>query len=193
MSLPADTSNEMETLYVFLVCVTLGCHMVVVVTTTLCSIWGPGLALRGPNGSDSMHTAIENLRREQKFVFSFFLFGMTGFFLGNIVQVWCFFEPWVAKPATVVLTLSLAIFIYFTAYLIRHLKLPEEAEIRGRINALRPYETIGDLDTQLVNAISMREYPQDVFRDALAINEAYNDDSVYRNVPSRSGTLFDAH
>ena len=52
----------------------LGLQLITVVSTTLLSMLGPGLALRGPDGS--MHTAVDGMVDEYRNAFYTFLFGM---------------------------------------------------------------------------------------------------------------------
>ena len=39
----------------------------------LCSMLGPGLALRGGDGANSMHKAVDNMKQESKTCFTFFI------------------------------------------------------------------------------------------------------------------------
>ena len=39
----------------------------------LCSMLGPGLALRGGDGASSMHKAVDNMKQESKTCFTFFI------------------------------------------------------------------------------------------------------------------------
>ena len=44
-----------------------------ITVAALCSMLGPGLALRGGHGSDSMHLAVEAMKSESKKCFVFFI------------------------------------------------------------------------------------------------------------------------
>lgn len=49
-------------------------QLIVVVNATFCTVFGPGLALRGPDGS--MHRAVDGLMDEKAVVFKLFCWGL---------------------------------------------------------------------------------------------------------------------
>ena len=51
----------------------MGFELIAVLNSTLCSMLGPGLALRGPDGS--MHRAVDGLMLEYRLTFLFFTMG----------------------------------------------------------------------------------------------------------------------
>ena len=57
-SIPTDTNWVLENFYLLTVSLCLGCSVSVIIWTVLLSMWGPGLALRGPQGMGSFHGAV---------------------------------------------------------------------------------------------------------------------------------------
>ncbi|CBZ52955.1 conserved hypothetical protein [Neospora caninum Liverpool] len=145
-SLPRDTSFFLESVYLLLASLALGLQMCVVVTTTLCCMWGPGLALRGPDGIRSVHTAVDNLKSEHSYVFAFFFLGLLSFYLSNLTLVWCFFEEWIAISASLLLAFFLILIFYYTISLTCKLRVADPDAVEGKIAALSAYEDIADLD-----------------------------------------------
>lgn len=42
----------------------MGCGLIVIVVASLAGMLGPGLALRGPEGAESVHLAVETMKYE---------------------------------------------------------------------------------------------------------------------------------
>ncbi|PFH37926.1 hypothetical protein BESB_002670 [Besnoitia besnoiti] len=145
-ALPKDTSFLLESLYLLLASMALGLQMCVVVTTTFCCMWGPGLALRGPEGIRSVHTAVDSLKSEHSYVFAFFFLGLIAFYLSNLLLVWCYFEEWIAIAASVFLCVFLFLIFYYTVSLTCKLRVADQEAVEGKIAALSSYDNIADLD-----------------------------------------------
>merc|ERR1719436_2333065 len=103
---PEDTSLGFRVIYIGLTCMTLGLELCVCMSCTLCRIFGKGLALRGPHGARSVHTAVDNLQKEQKVIFTQFLTGVLGYLMSHIIMMWIYFRPRIA------LTVSIPIFVF---------------------------------------------------------------------------------
>jgi hypothetical protein len=67
---------------------------------------GPGLALRGPDGS--MHRAVDGLMLEYRLTFLFFTMGLVAFHVSALLFAWLEFS-W---PVALAMTLALIMFIY---------------------------------------------------------------------------------
>lgn len=52
----------------------MGFGLLTIVVAALCSMFGPGLALRGSEGALSMHKAVETMKDESSNCFYFFVF-----------------------------------------------------------------------------------------------------------------------
>jgi hypothetical protein len=56
VDIPSDASDWLKTCYLCVTTMAMGFELIAVLNSTLCSMLGPGLALRGPDGS--MHRAV---------------------------------------------------------------------------------------------------------------------------------------
>lgn len=152
-ALPDSVSYTLEASYLLVAALALGLELCVIVTTTFCCMWGPGLALRGPDGTRSVHAAVESLKSEQVIIFSMFLGGLSCFFASNILLLWCYFEEWVALSASLFLGAFVLLVLYYSIALTLKLRVSDSEAVSGNIEALKAYEDIGDLDS------SYREEP----------------------------------
>ena len=59
MPFESDANVVIQTAYLVVTTLIMGLELLTVVNATLCAILGPGLALRGPDGS--MHTAVAGM------------------------------------------------------------------------------------------------------------------------------------
>lgn len=139
-------SFELEAAYLLLAALSLGMQLCVIVTTTFCCMWGPGLALRGPDGVRSVNAAVENLKAEQGTVFAMFVAGLSCFFVSNILLLWCYFEEWVAFASSFFLGGFVLVIAYYTLTLTLQLRVSDSDAVEGNIDALKAYENIADLD-----------------------------------------------
>ncbi|KAH0473257.1 MAG: hypothetical protein KVP17_004406 [Porospora cf. gigantea B] len=84
---PENVAGSTMSLFMALTTASLGFHLVVVISSAFCCMFGPGMALRGDLGCQSVSLAVANMRAGQKTVFTLFLLGMICFFLSNAVQL----------------------------------------------------------------------------------------------------------
>jgi len=146
---PEGTDLFLEVVYVTLTAITLGFELCVCMSCTFCCIFGKGLALRGPHGSRSVHVAVDNLQKEQKLVFTQFIFGGLGYLLSHIIEMWIYFRPWVATTVTIPLVTFFLTISYMVVDIISKLQLRDDRALTGQIAALGPYERIRDLDQEI--------------------------------------------
>ena len=84
----------------------MGFELIAVLNSTLCSMLGPGLALRGPDGS--MHRAVDGLMLEYRLTFVFFSMGLVAFHLSALIFAWLEFS----MPVALAMTMALLMFVY---------------------------------------------------------------------------------
>merc|ERR1719262_1825233 len=87
-----------------------GMNLLVILISTLCSLWGPGKALRG-NDSVHLHDAIDILERQQQMAMRFFLMGLFSYFISSIMVTWLFFDRTGALLTTTLLTIFLFVLL----------------------------------------------------------------------------------
>ena len=82
---PFDSNADatVQTLYLVVTTLIMGLELLTVVNATLCAILGPGLALRGPDGS--MHNAVEGMMTHYRFTLACFTFGLVCFMLSALL------------------------------------------------------------------------------------------------------------
>jgi len=155
---PEGTSVWLEVTYVVLTAMTLGLELTVCMSCTFCCIFGKGLALRGPHGARSVHTAVDNLSKEQTLIFSQFLTGILGYLLSHVVEMWIYFRPRIALTVSIPLVIFFLAIVYYTVTIVQKLHLPEDKQLTGQIAAWTPYERINDLDEEMFRPMEQKEW-----------------------------------
>ena len=98
-------SQGVQTFYLVVTTLIMGLELLTVVNATLCAILGPGLALRGPDGS--MHNAVNGMMTHYKFTFACFTCGLLCFHLSALLYAWMqVLTPTPAPTPTLTLTLT---------------------------------------------------------------------------------------
>lgn len=153
---PEGTDVTLEVIYVCLTAMTLGFEICVCMSCTFCCIFGKGLALRGPHGSRSVHIAVDNLRKEHKYVFTQFLAGIVGYLLSHVIEMWIYFRPRIAFTVSIPLIIFLLLIFGYTVDIVSKLVVNEDGALTGQIAALAPYERIDDLDQMIYKPLEKR-------------------------------------
>eukprot|EP00932_Pfiesteria_piscicida_P015165 SRR837773.27178.p1 GENE.SRR837773.27178~~SRR837773.27178.p1 ORF type:complete len:176 (+),score=33.73 SRR837773.27178:63-530(+) len=147
----------MEVLYVTLTSVSLGFELCVCMSCTFCCIFGKGLALRGPYGARSVHTAVDNLQKQQKQIFGQFVTGIVAYLCSHILQMWIYFRPRVALTVSVPLVIFVVTIVYYVWYIVGALLLDDSHALTGQIGSLRHYDRIEDLDEAIYKPIESKQ------------------------------------
>mmetsp|Transcript_10382 Transcript_10382/g.26984 ORF Transcript_10382/g.26984 Transcript_10382/m.26984 type:complete len:217 (-) Transcript_10382:239-889(-) len=82
----ADANEYVQAVYLVVTTLIMGLQMLTVVNATLVAILGPGLALRGPDGS--MHTAVDGMMTHYRFTFASFSLGLVCFQFSALLYHW---------------------------------------------------------------------------------------------------------
>ncbi|KAL1512188.1 hypothetical protein AB1Y20_005453 [Prymnesium parvum] len=121
-----------QTLYLVVTTLIMGLELLTVVNATLCAILGPGLALRGPDGS--MHDAVTGMMIHYRFTLACFTGGIIFFMISALLYAWMQFNAELAVPMTLVIIYFLVkIYGYFWR-IYNRFKLPAENVISGAFN-----------------------------------------------------------
>lgn len=86
MEVPEGSNPWLKTCYLLFAATALGAHLLVVVVSTMCTMWGPGHALRGRDANCVDH-AVAVLDSAQRQMEMFFFFGLVSYFLSCIFLV----------------------------------------------------------------------------------------------------------
>mmetsp|Transcript_19055 Transcript_19055/g.51187 ORF Transcript_19055/g.51187 Transcript_19055/m.51187 type:complete len:189 (-) Transcript_19055:524-1090(-) len=96
-----DASETVQMVYLVVTTLIMGLEMLTVVNATLCAILGPGLALRGPDGS--MHKAVDGMMTHYRFTFACFSLGLLCFQFSAALYGWMQFTWEFALPHSILL------------------------------------------------------------------------------------------
>lgn len=96
VDIPDHVNETLKTAYLCVTTTAMGLELVAVLNSTLCSMLGPGLALRGPDGS--MHKAVDEMMEEYRLTFFFFGIGLVAFHFSALLFAWLEFI-WCARAA----------------------------------------------------------------------------------------------
>mmetsp|Transcript_99352 Transcript_99352/g.280371 ORF Transcript_99352/g.280371 Transcript_99352/m.280371 type:complete len:241 (+) Transcript_99352:191-913(+) len=136
----------LEFAYLFITCVVIGLELGAIVLSTALAVWGPSLALRGKMGTQDVHKAVDCLHDYQGLIFLYFMIGWVLDFFTSILQVWIYFRRRVAIVVTIPMSCFIVAIVWFTVTITAKLRVADEDAVKGKIDALQPYEYIGDLD-----------------------------------------------
>ena len=110
------------------------CGMTVIIVGTLCSIFGPGLALRGADGSNSMHKAVEVMKGESVFLFNVFSMMLFFFHLSSLMLMWVLYDRAVAICVNIVLIIFFVMFIKNGIEITSRLHVRDDEAVDGKFN-----------------------------------------------------------
>lgn len=119
----------------------LGAHLLVVIVSTMCIMWGPGKALRGEDAT-SMDWAIYILEQTQIKIQRFFMFGLLCYFVSSILVVWLLFD----LRGSIIITVIFGVIMVWL--LVKSLKIyralnPSQV-VSGRLKG-NPVKNVGEL------------------------------------------------
>mmetsp|Transcript_40696 Transcript_40696/g.87373 ORF Transcript_40696/g.87373 Transcript_40696/m.87373 type:complete len:238 (-) Transcript_40696:71-784(-) len=149
---PEGTPVVLEIVYLISMSFSLGLSLCIITWTILCCIWGPGLALQGPDGLKSFHLVVDFLKAEQQSIYLAFLLSIFTFFAASSCIIWVYPS---GTSANVASTIILMIFLLMIAYLQLRLEVQvggsyfDHAGADGRIVHMQPFEEVADLDDYL--------------------------------------------
>jgi hypothetical protein len=146
---PADTNKLLEAAYLVSTTACMGLNLCVITWTVLCCVWGPGMALRGPEGMESFNKVIDFLKSEQDSIYFAFVLGVVFYFIATCTLVWVYpSRASVNMWSSGVLGLFLVVVLYYQCRIDGKLKISGGSTnaTEGRIAALAVFNTVADLD-----------------------------------------------
>lgn len=136
----------------------LGIHLLIVLITTLCFLWGPGLALRGDQGGFSVDRAVRGLRQSQKHVYVLFVIGTLIFLVSYILQILLFAHAFIAFFFTVLVGSFFIMMLYYWRKVVTALRIETKA-IDGEMGAFQHYNVVPDIDVVAAQATGVIRPP----------------------------------
>jgi len=112
---------------------------------SLSAMLGPGLALRGGEGANSMHRAVTNMKFESKQCFNFFMLQILFFLLSTFCLMWVLYDRKVALVINAILMIFLIAFIKNGYDIYDTLAVDEKDAVTGVFQNFEQYEGMGDL------------------------------------------------
>lgn len=110
LSVPRWESPWIVCLFLIFTGSALGFHLLVILISTLCCLWGPGKVLRGDDPSH-VHETINILEESQQTAMRFFVLGLFCYFISSILVAWLFFD----RIGAIITTGLLATFLWLIA------------------------------------------------------------------------------
>ncbi|CAK9016313.1 GTP-binding protein 1 (Fragment) [Durusdinium trenchii] len=146
--IPEGTHPVLEYSYLAFTTLCLSLDLCIVTWTVLVCTWGPGNALRGPDGMSSFHDTVTLLKDEQMSIYYAFVVSIVAYFGSSCCLLWVYPSGYVTNTVgTAVLLLSLMILLRFLLRLEQQVgTVGNSHDDDGRIQNLRPFEHVGDLD-----------------------------------------------
>ena len=90
VAIPLDSEYVLKLLYLLMTTTAMCLELIAVMNTTLLSMMGPGLALRGPDGS--MHPAVDGMMEEYQSAYLNFVLGLIFFHFSAALFGWLMFN-----------------------------------------------------------------------------------------------------
>ena len=107
---------------------------------------GPGLALRGGEGAESMHKAVEGMKMESKQCFFFFMLQLLFFHMSSFLLMWTMYSKPVAITINVILGIFLVLFIKNGQDIYDKLAVSDTEAVSGKFTNFAQYEDMQELD-----------------------------------------------
>jgi len=115
-----------EVIFYTLVSISIGFNILTLCISSWCMIFGPGLAIRGPDGS--MSRAVEGMYAERKWALRFFWVGLFFIMLSGISLGWLKFQNKTAITMTFIFVVFIFVFFAYVKYITRpRFRFPKDA------------------------------------------------------------------
>ena len=126
----------------------MGFGLLTIIVAALCSMLGPGLALRGAEGAGSVHKAVDTMKAESVNCFNFFIFQLFMFHISSFLLMWVLYTTRVAAVVNVVLLIFLIVFAVNGYDIYRKLHISEDQAVSGKFADFSQYQRMNDLDRE---------------------------------------------
>jgi len=152
VDIPEHVNETLKTAYLCVTTTAMGLELIAVLNSTLCSMLGPGLALRGPDGS--MNKAVDEMMEEYRLTFFFFGTGLVAFHFSALIFAWLEFVWPVAMAMSVTIFLFLYGMYHYFLRIYARFKVPPSMMITGRFDTDVPVydKTVTATDMRRANA-----------------------------------------
>ncbi len=142
VAIPPEAPFMLKLLYLLVTTTAMCFELVAVMNTTLLSMMGPGLALRGPDGS--MHPAVDGMMVEYKTAYIAFVLGLIFFHFSAALFGWLMFNWAVSLSVTLCVVGSLFLLLRYASRVYTRFRLPVDEVITGRFTSSQLAGSAGD-------------------------------------------------
>jgi hypothetical protein len=130
VSIPHERAYALQLAYLLVTTTAMCFELIAVLNTTLLSMMGPGLALRGPDGS--MHPAVDGMMKEYRTAYYCFVLGLVFFHFSAALYSWLIMVHWaVSTMVTLCICGSLWLLVRYAKRVYMRFRLPAELVITG--------------------------------------------------------------
>jgi len=130
VAIPFDSEYVLKLLYLLVTTTAMCLELIAVMNTTLLSMMGPGLALRGPDGS--MHPAVDGMMEEYQSAYLCFVLGLIAFHISAALFSWLMFNWFVSTFVSGCVLGSLHLLIRYASRVYTRFRLPASEVVTGR-------------------------------------------------------------
>ncbi|EOD15387.1 hypothetical protein EMIHUDRAFT_436817 [Emiliania huxleyi CCMP1516] len=125
VAIPHDRAYALRIAYLLVTTTAMCFELIAVLNTTLLSMMGPGLALRGPDGS--MHPAVDGMMTEYRTAYYCFVLGLVFFHFSAALFSWLIYVHWsVSTMVTLCICGSLLLLTRYAKRVYLRFRLPAE-------------------------------------------------------------------
>mmetsp|Transcript_21833 Transcript_21833/g.51743 ORF Transcript_21833/g.51743 Transcript_21833/m.51743 type:complete len:188 (-) Transcript_21833:81-644(-) len=135
VDIPDGANDWLRGAWLVTSCCAMGFEMICLVSTSFCVMFGPGLALRGPDGS--MHLAVDGLMLEYRRAALFYGAGMSMFFLSLMLFAWLVFDWHAAVPMMIAMCFGAYDMYHYALRLIGKFHLRADEMVTGKFDVSR--------------------------------------------------------
>jgi len=130
VAIPVDAEYVLKLLYLLVTTTAMCLELIAVMNCTLLSMMGPGLALRGPDGS--MHPAVDGMMEEYQSAYLCFVLGLIAFHFSAALFGWIMFNWVVSTFVSSCVIGSLYLLVRYASRVYARFRLPPDEVITGR-------------------------------------------------------------
>lgn len=130
VAIPLDSEYVLKLLYLLVSTTAMCLELIAVMNTTLLSMMGPGLALRGPDGS--MHPAVDGMIVEYQYAYLNFVLGLIFFHFSAALFSWLMFNWLVSTFVSGCVLGSLYLLVRYASRVYTRFRLPSTEVVTGK-------------------------------------------------------------
>jgi hypothetical protein len=163
VAIPLDSEYVLKLLYLLVTTTAMCLELIAVMNTTLLSMMGPGLALRGPDGS--MHPAVDGMIVEYQYAYVNFVLGLIFFHFSAALFGWLMFNWLVSSFVSGCVLGSLYLLVRYASRVYTRFRLPSTDVVTGKFTGdeTRSWAAAGGgapTETSTVSNVISREQVQ---------------------------------